>query len=130
MNKYHIIRATLESLAYQTNDVLQAMKADSGIDLSALKVDGGASANNFLMQSQSDIINAPVQRPKCVETTAMGAAYLAGLAVGYWMSKEDVIKNWAIDRVFQPSISDKERKEKIDGWNKAVKYAFGWAKEN
>ncbi len=130
VNKYHIIRATLESLAYQTNDVLQAMKADSGIDLSALKVDGGASANNFLMQSQSDIINAPVQRPKCVETTAMGAAYLAGLAVGYWMSKEDVIKNWAIDRVFQPSISDKERKEKIEGWNKAVKYAFGWAKEN
>lgn len=130
VNKYHIIRATLESLAYQTNDVLQAMKADSGIDLSALKVDGGASANNFLMQSQSDIINAPVQRPKCVETTAMGAAYLAGLAVGYWASKEDVIKNWAIDRVFQPSISDKERKEKIDGWNKAVKYAFGWAKEN
>ena len=129
VNKYHIIRATLESLAYQTNDVLQAMKADSGIDLSALKVDGGASANNFLMQSQSDIINAPVQRPKCVETTAMGAAYLAGLAVGYWVSKEDVIKNWAIDRVFQPSISDKERKEKIDGWNKAVKYAFGWAKD-
>ena len=130
VNKYHIIRATLESLAYQTNDVLQAMKADSGIDLSALKVDGGASANNFLMQSQSDIINAPVQRPKCVETTGLGAAYLSGLALGFWLSKEDVIKNWAIDRVFQPSISDKERKEKIDGWNKAVKYAFGWAKEN
>ncbi len=129
VNKYHIIRATLESLAYQTNDVLQAMKADSGIDLSALKVDGGASANNFLMQSQADIINAPVQRPKCVETTAMGAAYLAGLAVGYWASKEDVIKNWAIDRVFEPSISDKEREEKIVGWNRAVKYSFGWAKE-
>lgn len=130
VNKYHIIRATLESLAYQTNDVLQAMKADSGIDLSALKVDGGASANNFLMQSQSDIINAPVQRPKCVETTAMGAAYLAGLAVGYWASKEDVIKNWAIDRVFAPSISEEERTTKIDGWNRAVKYSFGWAKEN
>ena len=129
VNKYHIIRATLESLAYQTNDVLQAMKADSGIDLSALKVDGGASANNFLMQSQADIINAPVQRPRCVETTAMGAAYLAGLAVGYWASKEDVIKNWAIDRVFEPSISDKEREEKIVGWNRAVKYSFGWAKE-
>lgn len=129
VNKYHIIRATLESLAYQTNDVLQAMKADSGIDLSALKVDGGASANNFLMQSQSDIINAPVQRPKCVETTAMGAAYLAGLAVGYWASKEDVIKNWAIDRVFVPSISEEERTTKIDGWNRAVKYSFGWAKE-
>jgi len=128
-NRYHIIRAALESIACQANDVLQAMKADSGIDLSALKVDGGASANNFLMQSQADIINAPVQRPKCVETTAMGAAYLAGLAVGYWASKEDVIKNWAIDRVFEPSISDKEREEKIVGWNRAVKYSFGWAKE-
>lgn len=130
VNKYHIIRATLESLAYQTHDVLQAMKADSGIALSALKVDGGASANNFLMQSQTDIINAPVQRPKCVETTAMGAAYLAGLAVGYWASKEDVVKNWAIDRVFEPSISDEEREAKIAGWDKAVKYSFGWAKEN
>ena len=130
MNKYHIIRATLESLAYQTNDVLQAMKADSGIDLAALKVDGGASANNFLMQVQADIINAPVQRPQCVETTAMGAAYLAGLAVGYWSGKEDVIKNWAIDKVFEPSISDDERAEKVAGWNKAVKYSYGWAKEN
>ncbi len=129
VNKYHIIRATLESLAYQTNDVLQAMKADSGIGLCALKVDGGASANNFLMQSQADIINAPVKRPKCVETTAMGAAYLAGLAVGYWASKEDVIKNWAMDKVFEPSISDEERRTKIAGWNKAVKYSFGWAKE-
>ena len=129
VNKYHIIRATLESLAYQTNDVLQAMKADSGIGLCALKVDGGASANNFLMQSQADIINAPVKRPKCVETTAMGAAYLAGLAVGYWVSKEEVIKNWAMDKVFEPSISDEERRTKIAGWNKAVKYSFGWAKE-
>ena len=130
VNKYHVIRATLESLAYQTNDVLQAMKADSGIELAALKVDGGASANNFLMQTQSDIINAPVERPKCVETTAMGAAYLAGLAVGYWTSKEDVIKNWAIDKTFQPSISAEEREEKVAGWNKAVKYSYGWAKEN
>ena len=129
VNKYHIIRATLESLAYQTNDVLQAMKADSGIGLCALKVDGGASANNFLMQSQADIINAPVKRPKCVETTAMGAAYLAGLAVGYWANKEEVIKNWAMDKVFEPSISDEERRTKIAGWNKAVKYSFGWAKE-
>ena len=88
MNKYHIIRATLESIAYQVNDVLNAMKADSGINLAALKVDGGASANNFLMQTQADIINAPVNRPCCVETTAMGAAYLAGLAVGYWSSKK------------------------------------------
>ena len=92
VNKYHIIRATLESIAYQVNDVLNAMKADSGINLASLKVDGGASANNFLMQTQADIINAPVNRPCCVETTAMGAAYLAGLAVGYWSSKEEVRK--------------------------------------
>jgi glycerol kinase len=129
VNKYHIIRATLESLAYQVNDVLEAMKADSGIALSALKVDGGASANNFLMQTQADIIAAPVNRPQCVETTAMGAAYLAGLAVGYWKSKEDVVQNWAIDETFQPSISKEERAERIKGWNKAVKYAYGWAKE-
>ena len=130
VNKYHIIRATLESLAYQVNDVLQAMKADSGIELEALKVDGGASANNLLMQMQTDIINAPVNRPCCVETTAMGAAYLAGLAVGYWESKEDVIKNWAIDKTFTPQISEEERAAKIKGWNKAVKYSYGWAKED
>lgn len=129
VNKYHIIRATLESIAYQANDVLAAMKADSGIELSALKVDGGASANNFLMQSQADIIGAPVNRPQCVETTAMGAAYLAGLAVGYWTSKEEVIKNWAIDKVFKPAIDEKERLTRVRDWNKAVKYAYGWAKE-
>ena len=129
VNKYHIIRATLESLAYQVNDVLVAMKADSGIDLAALKVDGGASANDFLMQTQANIINAPVNRPQCVETTAMGAAYLAGLAVGYWESKEDVIKNWAIDQTFEPKIDDEQRSKMIKGWNKAVKYAYGWAKE-
>ena len=130
VNKYHIIRATLESLAYQVNDVLEAMKADSGIELAALKVDGGASANDFLMQTQANIINAPVNRPQCVETTAMGAAYLAGLAVGYWASKEDVIKNWAIDKTFEPKIADEEREKRIKGWNKAVKYAYGWAKED
>ncbi len=129
VNKYHIIRATLESLAYQVNDVLSAMKADSGIALSALKVDGGASANNFLMQSQADMIDAPVKRPSCVETTAMGAAYLAGLAVGYWADKEEVRKNWAIDTVFESNMSEEERTKKVKGWNKAVKYAFDWAKE-
>ena len=129
VNKYHIIRATLESIGYQVNDVLHAMKADSGIDLAALKVDGGASANDFLMQFQSDIINAPVKRPSCVETTAMGAAYLAGLAVGYWNSKEDVIKNWAVNKIFSPIMGEDERERKIKGWNKAVKYSFGWAKE-
>ena len=130
VNKYHIIRATLESLAYQTNDVIAAMQADSGITLSALKVDGGACANNFLMQFQSDIINAPVNRPVCVETTAMGAAYLAGLAVGYWDSKEAVIKNWQIDRVFKPEMSDEDRSANVKGWNKAVKCSYGWAKED
>ncbi len=130
VNKYHIIRATLESLAYQVNDVIRAMQADSGIDLSSLKVDGGASANNFLMQFQADVINAPVKRPVCVETTAMGAAYLAGLAVGYWSDKEDVKKNWQIDRVFQVEMEEGERKEKLKGWNRAVKCAYGWAKED
>jgi len=129
-NKYHIVRATLESLTYQVNDVLQAMKADSGIELSSLKVDGGASANNFLMQTQADIINAPVNRPKCVETTAMGAAYLAGLEVKYWKNKEEVLKNWAIDKVFVPQIEEDTRMKKIKGWNKAVKCAFEWAKDD
>lgn len=129
VNKYHIIRATLESLAYQVNDVLTAMKADSGIELSSLKVDGGASANNFLMQTQADIMNVPVNRPRCVETTAMGAAYLAGLAVGYWKDIADIRKNWAIDRTFEPSLQEEERAKRIKGWRKAVKYAYGWAKE-
>lgn len=130
VNKYHIIRATLESLAYQVNDVLKAMEADSGIALTSLKVDGGASANNFLMQTQANISGAPVKRPNCVETTAMGAAYLAGLAVGYWNSKEDVIKNWVIDRTFEPEIDEIKRIEMQKGWNKAVKCSYGWAKEN
>lgn len=129
VNKYHIIRATLESLAYQVNDVLAAMGADSGIALSSLKVDGGASANDFLMQTQADIIDAPVKRPQCIETTAMGAAYLAGLAVGYWKDKEEVVKNWAIDKVFTPQIEEDERIKRVKGWKKAVKYAYGWAKD-
>ncbi len=129
VNKCHIIRATLESLAYQTNDVLLAMRADSGIELNSLKVDGGASTNNFLMQAQADIIGAPVNKPSCVETTAMGAAYLAGLAVGYWESKDDVKRNWSIARTFEPGIGEEERAKKIKGWNKAVKYAYGWAKD-
>ena len=129
VNKCHIIRATLESLAYQTNDVLQAMRADSGIEMNSLKVDGGASANNFLMQAQADIIGAPVNKPSCVETTAMGAAYLAGLAVGYWESMDEVKRNWTIARTYEPRISEEERAKKIKGWNKAVKYAYGWAKD-
>lgn len=129
VNKYHIIQATLESLAYQVNDVLGAMEADSGISLTSLRVDGGASANDFLMQTQADIIGAPVKRPRCIETTAMGAAYLAGLATGYWKSREEVKENWAIDQVFEPAIDEEERKQKIKGWNKAVRCSYHWAKE-
>ena len=129
VNKYHIIRATLDSLCYQTTDVLKAMEADSGIRLQSLKVDGGASANNYLMQTQADLIDAPVERPRCVETTAMGAAYLAGLAVGYWKNKEDVLKNWAIDRTFTPAIPEAERQKRLKGWNRAVRCAYGWAKD-
>ncbi len=130
VNKYHIIRATLDSIAYQVNDVLAAMEADSDIAIPALKVDGGASANDFLMQTQADIVNVPVIRPQCVETTAMGAAYLAGLAVGYWTGIEDVRKNWAGNCVFDPSIGEGDREKRVRGWHKAVKYAYGWAKES
>ena len=129
VNKYHMIRAALESIAYQVNDVLAAMGADSNMKISSLKVDGGASANDFLMQTQADIVNVPVIRPQCVETTAMGAAYLAGLAAGYWTNKEDVINNWKSNQTFKPSIVEADREQRIKGWNKAVKYAYGWAKE-
>lgn len=128
VNKCHIIRATLDSIAYQVHDVLSAMEADAKLAISSLKVDGGASANDFLMQTQADIVNVPVIRPKCVETTALGAAYLAGLAVGYWTDREDVRKNWASDCVFEPSIDSNEREARMKGWKKAVKYAYGWAK--
>ena len=129
VNKYHIIRATLEAMCYQVNDVLEAMRADSGIQLASLKVDGGASANNLLMQIQADISGAPVDRPRCVETTAMGAAYLAGLAAGYWRSKEEVVQNWTIDRSFRPAVSQEERTRRIKGWNKALQCACGWARD-
>ena len=129
VSKYHIIRATLNSIAYQTNDVLEAMETDSGIRLSALKVDGGASANNYLVQTQADISGAPVLRPRSVETTAMGAAYLAGLAVGYWHSTDEIRKNWAVDRRFEPKIPQAERENRIKGWKKAVASTAGWAKD-
>lgn len=129
VNKYHIIRATLESLAFQTNDVLQAMERDSGKTLSALKVDGGASKNNFLMQFQADMINAPVHRPKVVETTAMGAAYLAGLAVGYWKDLDEVKNNWQMECEFLPEMKEEVREEELKGWHKAVKASFGWGKD-
>lgn len=129
-SKEQITRAALESMAYQTRDLLEEMERNSGIKLKELKVDGGASKNDFLMQFQADIIDAPVHRPQCVETTAMGAAYLAGLAVGYWNSKEDVIANWAIDKVFDPQMDDDKRQKLLKGWKKAVKCSYGWAKED
>ena len=128
-NKNHIIRATLDSLCYQVNDVLHAMEADSGIALKALKVDGGACANNYLMQTMADISSLPVQRPCGVETTALGAAYLAGLAVGYWQSAGDVLQNWRVDRTFLPAIPEQERAKRIKGWNKAVRCAYHWAED-
>ncbi len=130
VNKYHIIRATLESLAYQVNDVLAAMRADSGIDLAALKVDGGASANNLLMQMQSDISQAPVNRPVCVETTAMGAAYLAGLATGFWRDLEDVKRGWVCQRTFTPAISGEARSRLRKDWSRAVRCAVAWARDD
>jgi glycerol kinase len=124
--KEHLIRATLESIAYQTNDVLKAMQEDSGIELNALKVDGGACANNFLMQFQADILGVQVDRPEIIETTALGAAYLAGLAVGYWKDKEDVCSNWALSKSFTSNMEEEKRAELLKGWHKAVGRSKDW----
>ena len=125
-NRNHIIRATLESIAYQTRDVIDAMQADSGIELSELKVDGGATANNFLMQFQSDILGVDVARPVVAETTALGAAYLAGLAVKFWDSKEQIAKNWAVDQTFKNEIPKVKRDELYNGWQRAVERSKAW----
>ncbi|MBP3912176.1 MAG: glycerol kinase GlpK [Niameybacter sp.] len=130
VKKEHFIRATLESLAYQTYDVLMAMQEDSGISLKALKVDGGACANNFLMQFQSDILGAKVDRPEVIETTALGAAYLAGLAVGYWKDQEDINTNWALSKSFTPKMESSKREFLLKGWHKAIKCTREWAKED
>lgn len=124
--KDHFIRATLEAIAYQTADVLAAMEQDSGIRLKSLKVDGGASANDFLMQFQSDVMDTQVHRPKCIETTALGAAYLAGLAVGYWKDKEEIKANWQTGAVFEPVMDSEKRNELLRGWHRAVKCALSW----
>ena len=128
--KEHFIRATLESIAYQTCDVLKAMEEDVGIDVKELKVDGGASANDFLMQFQSDMINSVVYRPQCIETTALGAAYLAGLAVGYWDNIDDIKINWQLGASFKPQMSDFDRDVRLKGWKKAVRSALDWADMN
>ena len=127
-NKYHLVRAAVESMAYQTNDLIRAMVEDLGEPLVALKVDGGAAANNFLMEFQADLLDCQVMRPKCIETTSLGAAYLAGLAVGYWESKEDVLENWQIDQTFEPQMEDEKRSQLLAGWKKAIGSVTGWAR--
>lgn len=128
VNKNHIVRAGLESMAYQTYDLMNSMAEDMGGAIKAFKVDGGACANNFLLEFQADIMNMPLYRPECIETTSLGAAYLAGLATGYWENIEDVISNWQIDKKFEPAMEEVKRAELLDGWHKAVKCTFGWAK--
>ena len=128
-NRSHLVRATLESLAYQSYDICKAMEHDSGIPIKSLKVDGGACANNFLMQFQSDILDCEVTRPSCIETTALGAAYLAGLAVGYWESVEEIKDNWSIDRVFTSQMDEEIRTALVHGWHKAVKCALLWGED-
>lgn len=128
-NRAHLIRATVESLAYQANDILKAMESDSGIKLPILRVDGGACANNFLLQFQADVLNASVLRPECIETTALGAAYLAGLATGYWKDKEEIKENWALSRQFEPDMDEAKREKLLKGWKKAVRCAFAWEEE-
>lgn len=127
--KEHFIRATLESIAYQSADVLAAMEEDAGIALSELKVDGGASANDFLMQFQADIIGQTVHRPSCIETTALGAAYLAGLAIGYWKDKEEICANWQLNRRFEAGMEEARRSELLKGWKRAVRCALAWAQD-
>ncbi len=128
--KEHFIRATLESIAYQSHSVLHAMEQDAGMDITTLKVDGGASANDFLMQFQADIMNATVHRPGCIETTALGAAYLAGLAVGYFKDKEEIKANWQLAKKFVPVMEEELRKKKLHGWDKAVRCALCWQDED
>jgi glycerol kinase len=125
-NREHIIRATLESIAYQTYDVLKAMEGDLGQGLKSLKVDGGACANNFLMQFQADILDSKVLKPECIETTALGAAYLAGLSVGFWKDKDEIKNNWALSKTFIPSMEKEERDRLLKGWHKAVNRSFSW----
>lgn len=129
VSKEHFIRATLESLAYQTEEVIEAMEKDAGVRLTGLRVDGGASANNFLMQFQADILDKRVLRPECIETTALGAAYLAGLAVGFWKDKADIRTNWALERTFDPVMTQEMRMERMKGWRRAVRAALAWSRE-
>lgn len=125
-NRNHIIRAALESIAYQSKDVLYAMEEDAGYKIESIKVDGGASKNEFLMQFQSDITDKEVTRPIITETTALGAAYLAGLAVGYWKSKDEIAKSWYVSETYKPNFCDEERSKLYSGWKKAIERVKGW----
>ncbi|MDO5100218.1 MAG: glycerol kinase GlpK [Eubacteriales bacterium] len=127
--KEHFIRATLESIAYQSHDVIRAMEEDAGLPLSVLKVDGGASANDFLAAFQADINAVRVERPVCIETTALGAAYLAGLQVGFWKDKEEIRQHWQLDRAFEPTMTEADRRRRLRGWRRAVKATLAWAAE-
>ncbi|MDR1800262.1 MAG: glycerol kinase GlpK, partial [Lachnospiraceae bacterium] len=128
VNKNHIIRAALDSIAYQVRDVIKAMEDEAGISLQDLRVDGGACANNYLMQMQADILNVRVKRPACIETTALGAAYLAGLSVGFWKDIYEISENWQIQKTFSPLMNEEKREELLAGWEKALARSFGWAK--
>jgi glycerol kinase len=123
----HVARAAVESMAYQTRDVLDAMQRDAGLRLHQLKVDGGAAVNDALLQFQADLLGVTVRRPVVAETTALGAAYLAGLAVGYWKDQADVARNWALDREFKPAMPVGRREALYDGWRRAVQRSLGWA---
>ena len=125
----HLVRATLESLAYQTYSVLHAMENDTGVIIEQLRVDGGASANDFLMQFQADILNGTVLRPSCIETTALGAAYLAGLAVGYWKDKTEIMENWQLSKEFHPAMEEETRTRRLKGWNQAVRCALSYSED-
>ena len=127
--KEHFIRAALESIAYQTYDVLKAMEEDAEVSIAGLKVDGGASANDFLMQFQSDILGARVYRPECIETTALGAAYLAGLAIGYYKNREEICENWQLEKEFESGMGEYTREKLLKGWKKAVACALLWAEQ-
>ena len=126
----HIARATLESIAFGVSDLITAMKADTGLALPELRVDGGASVSNVMMQFQSDLLGIAVNRPRNIETTALGAAFLAGLAIGFWHSKEDILSNWQNERVFFPQMSESRRESLISDWNRAVKRALRWAQSD
>ena len=129
INIHTFIRAVVESQAYQVYDLIEAMKQDAQMEQGTLKVDGGASVNNFLVQFQADILQQEILRPKCTETTALGAAYLAGLAVGYWKDKEEIKRNWKSDKKFQAFMEENHRKSLLKGWRRAVKCVLYWARE-